>query len=755
MNSQNFDIYLDDIFISTNITLKLNNSLSDLRASLEDKIPNDSFFVYNNQKIQKKDEKNKTIETILKNNIVNIRSSQNSLNESINNKKLYTIIINKEQIKMELDSNFSLDYLRFILNEKIRFKVNDKIIPKIKERDILLNSFDNVIYTTYETPKEQNSEEMEIRYKFEINDKIYYRNYYYKEKLNNVRKDLNNLINNDYRFFNKKGQKINLIDENNINISDLIESKIAPIKINKFKSEPIPKSIKLPKKKGYLQLYLYPKIEFSVEDDAASISMMLVGQTGSGKTTLLNGLVNYIMGIEYHDDFRYVIIDENTGKNQAQSQNSDVNIYCIQKTDYFPPIKIIDTPGFDDTREISFTKNILDKIEDTLRKKIDNLNAICFVVQSSNTRLTVFQKYIFNSIMNLFGDDIAENFIAMITFCDGGKIAIYDDLLEKGSGFDLVKDKIKGDWCFKFNNSAIFSENGNDYSDKFNENFWNLGMLSFAKFMNKLISLPQKSLSQSREVLNQRKQINLKIKSLKNELDKGVIKMNSINEILKDIKIIKKKINDSKNYEKMVDVPKVEKKQLPKGKYSITCMKCNRTCVKICSISSQEDIKNCDVMKNGYCTVCERRCNYNSHAATEYYYEYSVIKEKVTLENLKNLYFENISNLSKYEQIKNGLENEVKKQFNNSLKLQEDVKNHVDKLKKIALNKLSFESFENYINEIIITEKQERKPGWESRVTGYEELKKKHQMIIDAYNGNQIINQNFEDFKKKYIQDEY
>ena len=175
--------------------------------------------------------------------------------------------------------------------------------------------------------------------------------------------------------------------------------------------------------------------------------------------------------------------------------------------------------GFDDTREISFAKNILDKIEDTLRKKIDNLNAICFVVQSSNTRLTVFQKYIFNSIMNLFGDDIAENFIAMITFFDGGKIAIYDDLLEKGSGFDLVKDKIKGDWCFKFNNSAIFSENGNDYSDKFNENFWNLGMLSFAKFMNKLISLPQKSLSQSREVLNQRKQINLKIKSLKNELD--------------------------------------------------------------------------------------------------------------------------------------------------------------------------------------------------------------------------------------------
>ena len=28
-------------------------------------------------------------------------------------------------------------------------------------------------------------------------------------------------------------------------------------------------------------------------------------------------------------------------------------------------------------------------------------------------------------------------------------------------------------------------------------------------------------------------------------------------------------------------------------------------------------------------------------------------------------------------------------------------------------------------------------------------------MIRDAYNGNQVINQNFEDFKKKYLEDEY
>lgn len=42
--------------------------------------------------------------------------------------------------------------------------------------------------------------------------------------------------------------------------------------------------------------------------------MMVVGQTGSGKTTLLNAMVNYHMGIKFTDNFRYVIILEETGR---------------------------------------------------------------------------------------------------------------------------------------------------------------------------------------------------------------------------------------------------------------------------------------------------------------------------------------------------------------------------------------------------------------------------------------------------------
>jgi hypothetical protein len=49
------------------------------------------------------------------------------------------------------------------------------------------------------------------------------------------------------------------------------------------------------------------------------------------------------------------------------------------------------------------------------------IHAVCFVAQSSNARLTINQKYIFSEIMKLYGNDVAENFVCMLTFCDGEK----------------------------------------------------------------------------------------------------------------------------------------------------------------------------------------------------------------------------------------------------------------------------------------------------------------------------------------------
>ena len=58
------------------------------------------------------------------------------------------------------------------------------------------------------------------------------------------------------------------------------------------------------------------------------------------------------MDIKINDDFRYEIIHENMNHSQAFSMTDSVNVYNIKPIGNLPAIKIIDTPGFGDTRGI-------------------------------------------------------------------------------------------------------------------------------------------------------------------------------------------------------------------------------------------------------------------------------------------------------------------------------------------------------------------------------------------------------------------
>ncbi|EMD42819.1 Hypothetical protein EHI5A_181180, partial [Entamoeba histolytica KU27] len=157
-----------------------------------------------------------------------------------------------------------------------------------------------------------------------------------------------------------------------------------------------------------LKIYLYPNEPFNQKDESDAIAILVVGQTGSGKTTLLNSFVNALYGIKITDDFRYIIINEDNlkqNKDQSISQTSQVTIYNIKRTKRTPPIKIIDTPGFGDTRGITWDIEITKQIKEAFETKVLDLNAICFVAPSSNVRLTASQKYIFGNIIDLFGKD--------------------------------------------------------------------------------------------------------------------------------------------------------------------------------------------------------------------------------------------------------------------------------------------------------------------------------------------------------------
>lgn len=354
-----------------------------------------------------------------------------------------------------------------------------------------------------------------------------------------------------------------------------------------FKNKPIEGS-ELKCEQNGLKIYKYPEIKFNDEEELRAISLMVVGQTGSGKTTLLNSFINYLLQVQIDDDFRYKIIFEENDGDQSKSVTQNVNIYRIAAHGKFPPIKIIDSPGYGDTGGIKRDIQITELIKQKFETEIDTINAICFVAQSSNARLTVNQKYIFDSIINLFGNDIAENFIVMMTFCDGQDPQLKDALISKESSLKPIIKFIKYPWYLKFNNSAIFARN----KDNFNELFWKLGMESFDQFMIKLQSLPAKSLNLTKEVLSKRKHLNITVEGLIPQLNLGLSKLDSIRQQLDKIEIEKKKINGSKNFVIESDVPKLTQIKLKTGEYVTNCLVCNYTCHYPCYIPDDNEKKD-------------------------------------------------------------------------------------------------------------------------------------------------------------------
>jgi predicted GTPase len=78
-----------------------------------------------------------------------------------------------------------------------------------------------------------------------------------------------------------------------------------------------------------------------------------MGETGSGKTTMINAMINYVLGVEWEDDFRFVLVDEKIrGASQADSQTQGVTAYEIHYQNGFRipfSLIIVDTPGFGDS----------------------------------------------------------------------------------------------------------------------------------------------------------------------------------------------------------------------------------------------------------------------------------------------------------------------------------------------------------------------------------------------------------------------
>ena len=143
---------------------------------------------------------------------------------------------------------------------------------------------------------------------------------------------------------------------------------------------------------------------------------------------------------------------------------------------------MIDTPSYEGLAQ---DKKITKNIKDFLMQKMSNIDAVCFVIRSSQAGLTVTQKYIFDNVLGIFGKDIADNILILMTFSDGRKPQALAALKE---------GKVPYRKYFELNNS------GGDLPD-------DAGMKAFDDFFAEIDFLKSKSLSLTKKVLTLREEL--------------------------------------------------------------------------------------------------------------------------------------------------------------------------------------------------------------------------------------------------------
>ncbi|KAK3084321.1 hypothetical protein FSP39_011549 [Pinctada imbricata] len=243
--------------------------------------------------------------------------------------------------------------------------------------------------------------------------------------------------------------------------------------------------------------------EFVEERDGScrEKTIILMGETGSGKSTLVNSLANYLLQVEYQDDVRFELVyleKEEHSKNQAQSITEWISAYiihpsCGSRLDY--TLNIVDMPGFGDTRGIDFDERTVSQLRHLFTSKsadgLSHIDAVCFLLRAPDARLTTTQNYIFDSILSVFGKNIADNIFLMITFADTNTPEVLAAISKK--------EGLKSKPHFLFNNCSLYS--GNDDVDDSPYYFWKKTVESFDAFFEKLGRVETKSLKLSAEVL--------------------------------------------------------------------------------------------------------------------------------------------------------------------------------------------------------------------------------------------------------------
>ncbi|KAF5905952.1 septin-8-like isoform X3, partial [Clarias magur] len=465
------------------------------------------------------------------------------------------------------------------------------------------------------------------------------------------------------------------------------------------------------------------RMEFGDKDESKPHkTILLVGETGVGKSTLINAMVNYMLGVESKDRIWVEIVE--TKEKQTDSQTHAVTVYDVFIDHSWFSLTAIDTPGFGSTEGIEEDLSIAESLHELFKSKdgVHEIDAVCLVMSSSTTRLSDRQLYIFDAVLSLFGNDVEENIVVLITHASTKPtnaikaIKQANVVCAKTDKGEPVYFRFNNCHCEDFDDGEIF----HDYMVAWDQ--FNTFMQAFLAFTNER---PSVSLKRTEIVLKRRKQLTASVNNIKERITVAELKQIELKKTEAFLQQLdtEKKINEKFIKECMVDEPYKEKVPIESNWWNFGSKEA--TCCSVCEENCHypgcwwvRDLSRCSVMSEGKCTVCTGKCPYSDHVKEDKIYVVKTRRVKKTLEELKRKY-ENTSETVK--SIISRLKSDKEEQERQKVKLVEECYQCVMTLGTIALKSDSV-SIIQHMDFLIEKVKETGRP---ERVKRLEEIKKR------------------------------
>ena len=415
--------------------LDVNSTLVSIRQLISNKIGNFSFIDKDGNTLDNNDENDFILSEILYGNIVKVKG------QDTNNSGIIIFLNNNNFCSVNIGENETLSQLRNILINKVGddfefIDTDGNSLDKDDEKDFNIENIlkDNIIYIKSLMKEIPNTLVSNIS--------------------NGISKKINN-NNLPKKVTHTSDEKKSILPRINFDLSKHIKLKEDEEITYYLYSEKQPQS-----NHTLVKQYYFDEFE-NVNNDKDAKIILFVGKTGDGKTTAINAFFNVIKGVKLEDNFRFILIKEpKKEKGQAESQTDGVHIYYVKDASN-KPIIILDSQGFGDTRGKEFDLKVIEAFTHIFSEVIDHINATCFIVKSTDARLDINIKYIFNQVTGLFSEDIGINFFALATHAtrqDMGDVPAMIKALETDETFKEIRKKMQKKWYYALDSTTIMEK---------------------------------------------------------------------------------------------------------------------------------------------------------------------------------------------------------------------------------------------------------------------------------------------------------